>query len=271
MMDASELIRAGRLDECLKQLQADVRSRPADPKLRVFLFQLLAVRGEWERAMTQLNVAADMDAGCDLMAQVCRPLLNAEALRAEIFAGRRKPILFGEPEPWMGQALEAARLAAVGEVRASQQLRSQAFEAAPATPGRLDDSPFEWLADADPRLGPMIEAVIDGTYFWVPVQRISEIRCEAPTDLRDIVWRPAYCRWTNGGESAAMIPARYPDSAASEDAAIQLARKTVWEDHGEGLYLGLGQKILATDQAEVPFLEVQHIVFAKPGAAEESA
>ncbi len=65
------------------------------------LFQMLAVQGEWEKALTQLNVSADLDAGNLLMAEVCRPAIAAEALRAEIFAGKRSP-LFSPVNPPIG-------------------------------------------------------------------------------------------------------------------------------------------------------------------------
>ena len=51
-MNAEEYIQTGRLDEALAALQSEVRNQPADAKLRTFLFQLLCVLGQWERAMT---------------------------------------------------------------------------------------------------------------------------------------------------------------------------------------------------------------------------
>ena len=67
---------------------ATCRSRSASilptPKLRVFLFQLLCVLGQWERALTQLNVAAELDAQALAMAQMYR-----EALQCEMPARRR--------------------------------------------------------------------------------------------------------------------------------------------------------------------------------------
>ena len=45
----------------LAQLQEVVPARPSDSKLRIFLFQLLALTGQWERALNQLNVAAELD------------------------------------------------------------------------------------------------------------------------------------------------------------------------------------------------------------------
>ena len=60
-MTAKELLQQGKLEEARKALQEEVRAKPTDAKLRVFLFQLMAVMGDWERALNQLNVAADLD------------------------------------------------------------------------------------------------------------------------------------------------------------------------------------------------------------------
>jgi len=94
-METEELLRTGRLGEALAALEEQIRAKPDKAELRVFLFQLLSVMGDWKRALTQLNVAAEIDAVNLLMAQVCRSALNCEALRAEIFAGDRSPMLRG--------------------------------------------------------------------------------------------------------------------------------------------------------------------------------
>ena len=259
-MEPKDLLREGRLDEALKELQGQVRAKPADAKLRVFLFQLLAVMGDWERAMTQLNVSADMDAETLLMAQVCRPALNCEALRADIFAGKRAPVVFGEPDEWVGWMVQANQLGAQGGYEAAQQLRDRAFEAAPAIPGTIDDNAFEWIADADSRLGPILEAIIEGRYYWVPFSQVREVIIEKPADLRDVVWAPCMFTWKNGGEAVGLIPGRYAGSEKADDPGIRLARKTEWEDKGAGLYVGQGQRMLATDQGEYPLFEVRKIV-----------
>ena len=265
-MQADELVKAGRLDEALAALQQQVRDRPADAKLRVFLFQLLAVMGRWEKALTQLNVAADMDAKNLLMAQICRDGLAAEAFRAEVFAGRRQPLVFGEPAEWVGLLLQSNQTAESGRHDAARELRERAFEAAPTSSGTINGEPFEWIADADMRLGPMLEAVIQGKYFWVPFANIREIKIEPPTDLRDVVWLEALFTWTNGGTSPGLIPTRYPGSESAEG-ALALARRTDWAERGDGASLGLGQRVLATDANEYPLLEVRHVVIGGPDAA----
>ena len=62
-----------------------------------------------------------------------------------------------------------------------------------------------------------------------------------------LVWLPAEFEWTNGGKAVGLLPTRYPGSERSVDPTIQLARRTEWEDQGNEIYFGLGQRILATD------------------------
>ena len=268
-MQAAELVREGRLEEALKVLQDGVRKDPANFKLRVFLFQLLCVLGDWERALTQLNVASEMDASSTLMVAMYRPALQCEALRAEIFAGRRSPVIFGQPEDWMGWAVQACQLEAGGGVEEALALREKAFEAAPAVGGKVNGRDFEWIADADSRLGPMIEAIVNGALYWVPFCRIHSMQIEEPTDLRDAVWAPARMVLTNGGEVFALVPVRYPGSERSGDGSIRLARKTEWVEAAGGVQHGLGQRMLATDGEEIPLLEVRSIELdneMQPGA-----
>jgi type VI secretion system protein ImpE len=193
------------------------------------------------------------------MVAVYRQALEAERVRAEVFAGQRTPLLFGKPAEWVALLLEALRLAALGRDTESQQVRASAFEAAPATAGRIDGQPFDWIADADPRLGPTLEAIVNGQYYWVPFAHVRRLAVEAPSDLRDLVWTPAFITWPNGGEAAALIPTRYPGSEQSEDSQIRLARRTEWVARGADLYLGLGQRMLTTSAGDHPLLELREI------------
>jgi len=99
-----------KLQESLGQLQDEVRRHPADSKQRIFLFQLLSVMGQWDRAMTQLGVLAEMDDSALAMVQTYREVLQCESLRREVFEGRRTPVVIGEPEQWVALLIEALRL-----------------------------------------------------------------------------------------------------------------------------------------------------------------
>ncbi len=259
MQVAVQSLREGNLQEALTQLRDQVRKDPSDGKHRVFLFQLFAVLGQWDRALTQLNTAAELDASTLAMAQMYREALRCEVLRSEVFAGKRSPVIFGEPPQWIGSLVEALRCTAEGKHEAAAELRGRALEDATATSGNIDGRQFEWIADADPRLGPVVEAIVDGRYFWVPVENIRRIVIEEPADLRDVVWMPVHFTWANEGETVGLIPTRYPGSENCEDSAIQLARKTEWTEVAEDVSFGLGQRLLATDQDDSPLMDVREI------------
>ncbi len=264
---AEELLRGGNTHEALVQLTEAVRREPAKSEHRVFLFQLLAVLGEWDRALAQLNAVGELDASALGMALVYRPVLASESLRREIFAGERSPLVFGEPEQWIAETIQALRLDAAGKHAEAEQLQQHALNNAPATPGVIDGKDFEWIADADCRMGPMLEAIVEGRYYWVPFQRIREIRLEKPTALRDLVWMPAQFVWTNGGQAVGFIPTRYAGSETSDDGQIQMARKTVWLKWGSDSYIGHGQRMLATDADDFPLLDIRHVMFNASGAS----
>ena len=84
--------------------------------------------GEWERALTQLSVLKEMDASCMRLAEVFRPVLHCEALREDVFAGKRVPDLRPAVE-WIGLLVQANQLLAEGQVAAASELRTRAFEA----------------------------------------------------------------------------------------------------------------------------------------------
>jgi len=265
---AEQSLKGGDPVAALAHLQEQVRAKPADPKLRIFLFQLLCVLGQWERALNQLDVASGLDPGALAMAKTYGDALRCEAVRDDVFEGKKSPMIFGQPEQWLALLIESLLVAGNGEHERSRQLRSRAFEDAPASQGEIDGRPFSWISDADSRLGPVLEAVINGRYYWVPFSRVTTIQIEPPEDLRDMVWMPAHLQFENGGESVALIPTRYPGSETAGDGLIALARKTVWEEMAPDMHRGLGQRIIATDTGDAPLMEVRAISLA--GSHEET-
>jgi len=270
-LDAEQLVAAGEPAAALELLQRQVREHPADAKLRVFLFQLLCVLGQWQRASTQLELCGELDAATLPMVNTYREALKCELVREAVFAGKTTPIAFGQPQAWVAWLVEGLQAQARGDAAAAARLRTEAFEAAPATPGTLDGVPFDWIADADSRLGPVIEAVIKGRYCWVPFAAVARVVIEAPVDLRDLVWAPAQFQLHNGGQTVALIPTRYPGSGASAAGAVQLSRTTEWSELAPDQFAGSGQRLLTTSGPELGLLEVREIVLTAPPAALDDA
>ncbi|TAL27180.1 MAG: tetratricopeptide repeat protein [Aquabacterium sp.] len=268
---AETAVKAGDPQAALQHLTTAVKAKPADAKLRIFMAQLLCVLGQWERAHTQLNVCADMDAKAIPMREMSGHALRCELIRAAVFEGKRSPMVFGQPEQWLAMLIESLLQAGTGNAALAADLAARAFDAAPATAGTVDGQPFEWIADADSRLGPVLEAFVNGRYYWIPFSRLSRISLDLPTDLRDMVWLPAQLHFDNGGETVALIPTRYPGSQSSTDGAIQLARKTEWQDQGADRFFGLGQRVLSTDAGDLDLLSVRLIELQTAPATEEGA
>ena len=103
------------------------------------------------------------------------------------------------------------------------------------------------------------EAIVNGKYYWIPFTAVKQIQIEEPSDLRDLVWIPAYFTWANEGQASGLIPTRYPGSESSQDDAIRLSRKTDWIMEAQDVYLGLGQRLFTTDKEEYPLLQIRSI------------
>lgn len=269
MEQAEALLKSGDLAGCLKEVTERVRKDASATAPRVFLFQLFCVLGQWERARRQLYILKDMDASTVPMFETYDAVIQCEHIRQAVFAGKRTALMFGKPSQWSADL--SAGLAALAEGRAdeAERLRDQAFENAPESKGTINGDAFEWIADADGRLGPVLEAFINGHYYWVPMNCIASMRLEPPEDLRDLVWAPAEFKWANEGEAVGFIPARYPGSESAEDSRLALARLTEWEELGNDLVIGHGQRLLVTDQNDYPFLGVTEIIIEQqPGDGE---
>jgi type VI secretion system protein ImpE len=127
---AEQALKNGDLTAALASLQEQVRARADDAPLRIFLFQLLCVLGQWERALTQLTVASSLDAGALAMAQMYGEAVRCEAIRRDVFDGRKSPMIFGEPDQWLALLIESLLVGARGEPARSEELRQRAFDVA---------------------------------------------------------------------------------------------------------------------------------------------
>jgi type VI secretion system protein ImpE len=260
-MTPEEHLRSGDLDAALAALQDRIRAHPADVKQRIFLFQLLCVLGDWKRAIQQLKVCGEMSPAALPMAQTYREAIICEVYREKVFAGEKEPLVFGEPQAWIAPLMEALKLTAQGRSADAASLRAKAFDEAPPTPGMLNGEAFEWIADADMRIGPVIEAVVNGRYFWLPFGSIAQLDFDAPADLRDAVWMPGTLTLKNGGQVVLLVPTRYAGTAASGAPAEKLARAASWTDLGEDCFADTGQRLWTTDAAEVALMEVRSLTF----------
>ena len=107
------------------------------------------------------------------------------------------------------------------------------------------------------------------THVFRATKLFSKLVIEAPEDLRDAVWTAATLTLANGGEVVALVPTRYADTPAQGSDAEKLSRATNWVDAGGETFVGVGQRLFATDQEDVALLDVRELIFNP--APEETA
>jgi len=227
----SSLLDEGKLDSAIEQVTASLRAKPDDLQLRTSLFELLCLAGKWDRAEKQLDVLASSEE------RRTGALLYLGAITAE-----------------------RAR-----EDTVSRKAYGPPPEDGPVG-GSLNGTPFSSIADADPRVGARLEVVMGADCMWIPFNKISTVRMEPPTRLRDLIWTPAQLLLRGSEIKAAqprvLLPALSVFTWRHDDPQVRLGRMTVWEEAGEsGMEVPRGQKMLLVDGEEVPLLEIRSLEF----------
>lgn len=261
MATADELLREGDLDGARAALVEIVRSRPGDVEARMFLFQLFAVIGEWGKAKLQLDTLAQVSPEAQMLSVAYGQAIAAEAVRAAFFASGGDVPVHGSKGGWAADLAISLSAFAKGDAAGGDEARERAFDAAPETPGTIDGVQFDWIADADGRFGPAIEAIIGGQWGIVPFDVIAKISSTGARDLRDLVWYPVQIMFKNDQSVAAMLPARYPGTDKSSDNRERLGRATSWSSGPSG-DVGCGQRLLSLSTGDdIDLLSLRSLVF----------
>jgi type VI secretion system protein ImpE len=260
-MDARQMLDAGKLGAAIEQLNQEVRAHPADAKLRSFLFETLCFAGDYDRAQRQLDILGELDAKAGGAAPTYRNALIAERARLAVATEGQLPVFLLEPPPFAALNLAALHHLHEGKVGEARELLLEAIDAQPATPGKIDGQPFAEFADADPFLGPFLEVIIEARYIWVPFVQIRRFTIEAPRRLRDLFWTEGSLETIHGPSGRVLLPVLYAGSFRHPDEHVCLGRATEWEDIGEKLVRGRGQRMFLADEVEKPMLQCRQVEF----------
>lgn len=252
------------LKESLARVESSIRQSPGDADLRAAFAQLLCLDGNWSRALAQLKSWAALKPQAQPTVTLLEQAINGERQRADVLAGRARPVAPENEWPWLSRMISA--LAPGASDSAAQ--RASALEMADANPGQLTTQDgqtvaFDWLMDGDCRFGPVCEAIVNGRYFWLPFSAISAMQFQPPASVTDLVWRHTLVRLQDGSEQVCQIPVRYPLAEDADD-RFKLSRVTEWQPLSEeaAQYQGMGQKVWLNDGAEYPLLDLLTVSFS---------
>ena len=267
-MNATEMFKAGRLSDAVASQVQEVKSHPADPSRRLFLFELLAFSGELERAAKQLAVLNYEDPAQQNAAARLHAVLDAEAHRRKVFAEGISPEFFGEPPAHLTLRLEAAGHLRLGRPSEAASLLNEANANLPHVRGRFNGAPFDGFRDADDLFAGVLEVMAQGHYYWVAIEQVVSLAANPPRFPRDTLYFPARLELAEqSGE--VYLPALYPGSHAHADEQVRLGRLTDWTETEGGLVLGAGVHDWLVGKQAVGLLECRELVCDGPDGGGE--
>jgi type VI secretion system protein ImpE len=268
---AKALYDAGDLGAAIEEITREVKANPTDVQRRVFLFELLCLAGEWERADKQLDVIGHQSVGTEVGAQVYRNCVRAELDRRRLLSDGLQPHFLADPPDYVETSLDAVNRLRAGDSAGARALLDRAEEERPAMPGVLNgDTLFKDFRDYDDFFAPVLEVIVHDKYTWLPLEQVKRFEIEPPQQLRDIVWAVANIE-TVDKELRAHVPALYVDSGKHGNDLVRLGRMTDWKELGEELYMGAGLRLFAVDGEEVPLFRVRSVAFDPRGGEETPA
>src|SRR6185503_7766043 len=120
------LFRAGKLTTAIEAQNALVRARPADPRERGFLVDLLCFAGNWDRADQQLETLAQQDPKSQVGIALARQLVRAAQWRTQFYREGRLPEFVQPPSERIQLHLRASVLLREGEGDQAKRLLDEA-------------------------------------------------------------------------------------------------------------------------------------------------
>jgi type VI secretion system protein ImpE len=267
MATAKELLDAGKLQAAIEELTNRVKANPSDTHERIFLFELLLFAGDWERAERQVDVIAHQSLESGLGVQVYRNNIKAERDRSRLFSDGLRPHFISVPPAYVELHLSAINRVREGNIREARETLDRAEQERPAFKGAINGREFSDFRDYNDPVGPVLEAIVQDQYTWIPFEQISSLEIGAPKQLRDLIWIPARIEATDGTSGDIYIHTLYEGSGRHSDDQVKLGRMTDWKDAGEGLYLASGSRLFLVDGEDRALLEARKIEFV-PVAAE---
>jgi type VI secretion system protein ImpE len=262
-MSARECFEAGRLNDALTALRAEVKQAPSDQARRAFLCELLCFTDDLERADVQLDALGGLDPQGAVTVSLFRQLLRAEQARRQFYTEGRLPEFLDEPTPVLKLHLEASIHIRDGRLQEAAQLLAQAEEQRPKLTGVCNGQAFADFRDLDDLTAPLFEVLTTtGKYFWVPMERVELLEFHAPARARDLLWRRVHMIVRGGPDGEVFLPALYAGTHLETDDRLRLGRLTDWSG-GDGTPVrGKGQRTFLAGEESIAILEIKEITFA---------
>lgn len=268
MTDNLDLLREGHLNEAIEQASASLKANPKDTAARSLLGELLCIRGDFERADSQLQTLSEFDTDRSEEIAAWRSLIRAAQVRADVFQRAAAPELAREPSQQIRGLLDA--LVAWHECDPGTADRYDALEAQRSPwPATIDSEPVEDVRELDDRMAGILDVMTtQGQYLWLDVADIAHLQLSPRRRPLDAVWRPAHLMLHDGFSGRVYVPIIYP--TPTDDESCLLGRRTDWQER-DGAVIGVGQRCWLVGDRDVPLGEIDAVIGPEAEAVTSAA
>jgi type VI secretion system protein ImpE len=264
-MTAKELMKAGRLKDARRLLIEEVKTTPADVGKRTLLFQVLALNGEWDKAVRHLDMISTQDPDRSIGVHAYLDMMKAEQERLKVMKRRQQPSIMPGAPPYLPQYMAYLDALEKGGFEEARGLIARIDEARPGVSGTVNGRPFAGFSETDARLYAFLEVFVHDRYVWIPPEAIQEIIIHEPRDSFDLIWVTATITTWEGLSMNCCMPVVYPESFLAPDDQAKLGRLTDWVPLGGGLSRGVGQHVYQIGEEDMAILDISQITFAMAG------
>lgn len=259
--EAKIMLDGGNLNGAIEQTLSAVKSNPTDATARTFLFELSCFAGNWDRAEKQLEVIGHQDVNAMIGAQIYKQNISAERDRLRHFADGLMPECAMTPPKYVEKLLIVNNHIRENRFSEARQMLDEIEEERPAFSGKINGEEFNDFRDYNDLTSCVLEAIIKGSYTWLPFEQVKRLKFGEKKHLRDYYWIQAEFEMINGTNGELFLPALYANSWKSEDDQIRLGRTGDWHDIGEDIYVGEGLRTFQFDGGYKPISEIETLEF----------
>lgn len=259
--EAKIMLDAGNLDGAIEHALNAVKSKPTDIQARTFLFELSCFAGNWDRAEKQLEVIGHQDVNAMVGAQIYKQNISAERDRLRHFEDGMLPECLMTPPNYVDKLLLANNHIREGRLGEARQSLDEAEELRPAFSGKINGEEFTDFRDCNDTTSCVFEAIVKGSYTWLPFEQISRMKFTKSKSQRDVYWIQTEFEMINGTNGEMFIPALYVNSWKSDNDQIRLGKIADWRDLGEDIFVGEGSRVFQFDGGYKPIFEIETIEF----------
>ncbi len=261
MNDAKLHLDAGNLKGAIESALNLVKTNPTNSAARIFLFELSCFSGDWERAERQLDVIGHQETNAMIGSKIYSENFAAERERISVFSKGTKPEFLMPPPDYVEDLLTANNLLIEGKATEARELIDAVEEKRPAFKCNVNGEGFSDFRDYNDLTMCVFEAILKGSYIWLPIEHIKKIEFFDRKSLRDVYWIQAEIELNNGTKGEMFLPALYADSWKNADDQVRLGKTVDWREASDDIFVGEGIKLFWTDGRDKTILDFKTLEF----------